>query len=1622
MKRKIWVGAAGAVLGIVTAGSVASTVWIYQKVRQFDATYGCRVLSGLSPDQLKADAAVCREIAREQRRLPSSGSSAAEPAATNLTVQGVEVRPGGVLRVWLSGHPDETVMRDYVTVEPLIQGAIGISPLRGEDPGVQISGDFAYRTNVTLRIRKGLPAKAGAAQGALLADYVYTFQRPDAEPYAKYAAQGRYLPSVGSHALAVETMNVTNLQTSICRVEPANVVQLLAREEGVYRMYLPMDKGATAQLAGEASVQTNACGGAPNTLRRTLLPVSIRDGGPARGIYLTALLNVDRSYEYSWEKECATAYRLVCVTDFGLSVRRGKEALHVWATSLTTGRPRPGAVVAVYSSANVRLAEGVTDARGRCDLPLSAKAEPFAVVVSEKDGSDRAFLALRDSMKVDESTEKGTLPDYLAPTECAAFVWTERGIYRHDEPIFAQALLRNGQRRAPRPFPVEFALMSPEGRLFATKTCLPDAQGALACDKFTVPADQPSGQWRIVVRTPGKDGRELGAQTVKVEEFAPPQIRVRTTLPESAELTNLAFTVAAEHLFGGPARRLKTEGALVFEDAPFAPAAWKAYAFGDENRGLKPSFRRLGASVLDEEGQHAFRAPFWASLGLPKACVRVTVQGTVFEDGGRPATARASKLFHYYPYYIGAALPSWLKKPVAGQPRIPVVCVRPDGKPLSGVRELSACIRRVDTVNTYKVNASGTGEWESTRVATKVAEFPFKTDAQGAADLALPIVDCADYTLTIADRETNVSFSRAFYLSDWGDEAVRTPLGRPTEVTLTPDKPYYRPGDVPRLTVRAPFAGWGFLTVQREKVLHVEVLELTNATSEVVLPRTETAWAPNVHVTLSVVQSVEANARHLAARAHGKVALPVRPAEDELPVRVAASVRMAPSGESQVVVDVSAASASATGLVASVALVDEGINLLTDGKTPDPAGWFGKLRETELPLYDLFDKVLPVAGEIRHAGVKTGGGFGAEMLSRVSPVPTRRFKPLALWKARVALTNGAGRTTFKLPEFAGEVRVTAVAWSATATGAAKTQCKVAPKLVMQPDAPRFAAPGDRFQVTLPLHNTTTEAGRITYRIGAVSGACTLAGKGATNIVATVTAPSVPGEWFLAFAAEGLGEKHVQTLHIPIRPAVPWEIAAGLVRLEPGETRTFAAEGAGARLAFGLEGSPLGELAAALEWLADYPYGCLEQTCSRIFPLISAGGILSAVGSAAATNRLEYVQAGVRRVESMIRANDFTMWPDCNEAPWDREVSLYAAHFLVEAAQAGVELVPAGQKRVLDFLREWASETNTATAAYACHTLALAGTPDRDRMFRLYDGRANLSALSRARLARAFALLGDVPRARALLAESYEPQSVTEASFTLLALLAVDPDDSRIPPLLSYLLKKRDKQRFCWGTTSENAQALLAIGAYWRHHPPKEGTPRVRISAANGAVCELSKGARRVWEGGPVAVSNTGSAPAFLSWERRTLPDVATVTNISNGLVLKRRFLRPTGEEASLDDIACGEMLVVELSLGTTATRKVSDLVIEDLFAGAFEPVHSELDPSVFRDRSAEWVLRKDARDDRMLVFSKEVTLKKGDEVKICYPVRVVSAGDFVLPGAAVEGMYNPSLRARCAPARLVVDR
>ena len=119
------------------------------------------------------------------------------------------------------------------------------------------------------------------------------------------------------------------------------------------------------------------------------------------------------------------------------------------------------------------------------------------------------------------------------------------------------------------------------------------------------------------------------------------------------------------------------------------------------------------------------------------------------------------------------------------------------------------------------------------------------------------------------------------------------------------------------------------------------------------------------------------------------------------------------------------------------------------------------------------------------------------------------------------------------------------------------------------------------------------------------------------------------------------------------------------------------------------------------------------------------------------------------------------------------------------------------------------------------------------------------------------------------------------------------------------------------------------------------------------------------------------------------------------------------------------MLVAELSVSTDVSRELSDLVIEDLFAGALEPVHGNQQAwamSTNEVAAAVWVMRSDARDDRMLVFSKRFRLEKGQRATFRYPLRVVSSGDYILPGPSVEAMYFPELRSKCAPGRIQVGK
>jgi len=382
-----------------------------------------------------------------------------------------------------------------------------------------------------------------------------------------------------------------------------------------------------------------------------------------------------------------------------------------------------------------------------------------------------------------------------------------------------------------------------------------------------------------------------------------------------------------------------------------------------------------------------------------------------------------------------------------------------------------------------------------------------------------------------------------------------------------------------------------------------------------------------------------------------------------------------------------------------------------------------------------------------------------------------------------------------------------------------------------------------------------------------------------------------------------------------------------------------------------------------------------------------------------------------------------MWPDCDYPPWDDEVSLYAAHFLIEAERTGAAMNPAVISAMRGFMGAYSVSTNLSAAAYACHNLALAGFPAKDMQLKLFSARESLDLLSRARLARAFALSGDMERANALLENAVAPGSVKEAAFALLALEDSKPDDGRIAELVRYLVSSRDKSRFSWGTTAENAHALLALAAHYGKEISVKGE---KSSVTIDGSRSLGEGEFfRSAGGAAVTVANTGKAPAYVSWRAMELPKAApSEAESSCGLSVTRRYLKMNGEEYDIANAKKGDLVIVEIALSSDETRDEADLVVEDLLPAAFEctgAMDGMLSMSSDGGRGeVDWVMRSDKRDDRVLVFSKRFTLEKGKKAFYRYAARIVSTGDYALPGVSAEAMYNPRHRARSCGGRVVV--
>jgi uncharacterized protein YfaS (alpha-2-macroglobulin family) len=889
-----------------------------------------------------------------------------------------------------------------------------------------------------------------------------------------------------------------------------------------------------------------------------------------------------------------------------------------------------------------------------------------------------------------------------------AAVFTERGVYRPGETVFLQALVRDGTLRAPAPFPALFRVRRPDGRVFKDLPVTLDAFGS-ADTQVVLPAYLPTGRYTLELVLPGTF-TVLGETIVALEDFVPPQIRVDLAAPAARHEAgaSLPFTVRAEHLFGRAAGGLKAKGYATIKAVPFAPAAWKGWQFGDDEKPFSSVYRPLGDQVLDESGRAQF-AVETSDAWRPPAALQVVQQAVVTESSGRAVAAYGSSPLDVYPFYIGLRCSQEGTLRVGETQRVSVVEVAPDGTAAPSDKPLLLQLARVQWSSALRRNRAGRYEWTSERQLTVVREDTLAAGGEARA-WEFAVETGGEYLLKASDPGSGASTSLRFHAAAPDQEWVEWSREKPDRVDLALDRESYRPGDTARLLIKAPFTGTALLTVESDRVLEQRVIALEKNTAEIEVPLRED-YAPNVYCTVTLLRPAVAESVWSAHRALGAIAVPVEPENRRLEVALTVPATNRPQAGLPVRLSVRDGRGAPVAGAVTVMAVDEAICRLTAFATPDPLDVFLAQRRLGIEPFDLYRELMPVLADELESAASAGGDDDAGLQRRLNPIKANRFKPVALWQAAVLLdTNGEASAELPLPEFSGELRVMAVAYNGTQSGSADTSVKVKRSLVVQPSLPRFLAVGDACEALVDLFNESGREAKLQVRVtcgGPLSvaeaeQALTLAAGESRALRMPLQAGAVPGRALWTLEVSGAAETYRETLELAVRPAGGSRVASLFQPVAAGQSLDLRApaDWLAASVAQDLQvsGQPALRLARALDYVLNYPYGCLEQTVSGAFPLLYAADLAQRVlpQSVAVADVGTYVQAGILRALSMQQGDgSFALWP--YERGTDRGASLYAAHFLVEARRAGY---PVPEDRVEAALK-WLAERLDRPRDHGC---------------------------------------------------------------------------------------------------------------------------------------------------------------------------------------------------------------------------------------------------------------------------------------------------------------------------------
>ncbi|GLQ54263.1 alpha-2-macroglobulin family protein [Devosia nitrariae] len=1519
-------------------------------------------------------------------------------------------------------------LSDYVVVDSA-QAAVDI-----EDNRICIEG-VEHGKRYSIRLRAGLPSATGETLRKDVALDVYV---PDRSPFVGFANTAYVMPSSLGGGLPVSSVNAETAEIMIYRIGDRTIAT--AVRDGLFSGDLTQYSAEeiadqTGELVYEGEVDLDR--GQRNAMVTTAIPVGEAIGEMQPGAYvITATV---KGEEQTYWSERATQWFIV--TDLGLTTVKGDDGVHVFVRNLSGAAPVDEVTVRLVAVNNEILGEVTTDADGRAvfapGLARGTGGRAPQLLTAETADGDYAFLDL--SQPAFDLTDRG-VEGRPSPGPLDVFATTERGVYRPGETVFFTALVRDARANAVADLPLTMELQRPDG-VVANRQVF-DAQGAGSYFvALPMASEALRGAWTLrLYADPKADA--LSSTTFLVEDFEPERLAFELSASDApivpGEVTEV--DVAAKYLYGATAPGLKIEADAITRPRTTL-AGFAGYVFGRVDDTVETSRLPLGVvGTTDDAGNavaeitlpepYATTRPLEAQLLLRL----VDTNGRTIERSlTRPVRAEGDRLGIKPVFQDSSEID-------AGSPAMfEIIAVSPDGDAIAkpGVRW---SLSRIETSYQWYRDGS-TWKWEAITTPREVATGTADIPAGGPANVGAN-VDWGRYRLEVEsdgpDRHSSsYEFYAGYYYVDAGSDT-------PDTLKVALDKDAYRVGETAQLRLEPQFAGNALIMVIDNRVIAMEAVEVPEEGTTVALPVTE-EWGPGAYVTAVLYRAADRRQERMPTRALGLAFADVDPGDRKLDVALDVPSESLPRQGLEVTVDLGNVPAGTEAYVA-VAAVDLGILNLTNFGVPAPDDWYFGQRQLGMDIRDLYGRLIDPTQGLPGA-LRSGGDGGASRLG--TPPPTTVL--VAQHSGIVTVDeNGTASISFDLPDFAGTVRLMAMAWTDTAVGHASEDVIVRDPVVVTLSPPRFLRVGDESRLLVEVNNVTGEAGTYTVALSTGAGIGTNAGTtevelatGARTALDLRLTGDAIGDWPVVLTlTQPDGSSLEKQLTLGVRPVSALVSTREVIPIPAGEAVSIGDDyleryltGTG-ELTIAIGPMARLDLPGLLTALDRYPYGCVEQVSSRALPLVYLNEVAQRIGLGTEGEIDQAVADAITAVlAKQSSSGGFGLWsPYDGGSLW---LDGFVTDFLLRAKAGGYTVPELALTMALDNLANqlaYASdfEDGGEDVAYALYDLARAGRASIGDLRYYLEARldAFASPLAQAQLGAALALYGDQPRANtafeaALAKLDEEGRSSRHVDYGsnirdlagVIALAAeFKPSGVDLVALTGELARLRDEVSYT--STQEDSWTLLAAAALGREASSGEVT--INGEAANGEIYRRFLADDLTT---PVEIVNTGSSDTELGVTSTGYPTTPPKPS-ANGFTLSRSYYLPDGTpiDPTAAPLAQNDRLVVIVRLRPHDLGSGQYVVADPLPAG-FEIENPDLSAGEGAS-DLGWLevdrpVHVESRTDQYVAAFRYYSKPSGS-ITTAYMVRAVSPGSFVLPGATVEDMYRPERRAITASGMVEV--